>query len=202
MSAYMYDVCLLYDVCLPVVCLSTCIMSAQVYNVYLPILCLAICALDVWLPLPKDVLVPVCLSSCMISAQYDVCIPVLYLPPVWYLFNFMMSAYLYDVCSTLWCLPTCVLSVCSTIWCLPIYTWCPPSCMISSYPYDVCSTVSCLPTCVVSALLYCMTSAYLYTWCLAICMVSAYLYDCFLTVWCLPILNVGYRIDRYRIHIS
>ncbi len=108
-----------------------------------------------------------CLPSFLKSAQYDVCMPVLYLP------SSMLSAQLYDVCLlvcwTVWCLPACMLSVQLYDVCLPI--WCLPNCMISSYPYGVCSTVSCMHTCLIFAQLY---DVCLPVWCLLYC-----------TVWCL-----------------
>ncbi len=137
-SAYLYDaglliqyyVCLPYDVCLPVLCL-------YLYYVCLPIFCLATCILDVW----QDVLLPVCLPTCVLSAfLYDVC-------SVWRPHSCMISSYLYDVCSTVSCLPTCLMfaqlyDVCLPVWCLLYCTvWCLPT-----FTHDVCLCVLCLPT--------------------------------------------------------
>ncbi len=124
-----------------------------------------------------------------------------------YLYNVCL-AYLYDVCSTVWCLLNCVISaqpydVCPTVWCLL-------NCMMSAQLYDVCSTVQyvcstvwCLPTCMTSALLdevcfllSCMISSYRYdvvllydvclpVWCLLYWTMSSHLYDVYSSVWCL-----------------
>jgi hypothetical protein len=150
----------------------------------------------------------VCLPSCMISAKYDVCIPVLYLPPVWFLFNFMMSAYLIDVCSTLWCLSACVLSVqlydvSLSLHGVRLAVWFLPTHMMSAQLCHVCLPAWCLLNCMMSAYLCGFCSTILYDVCLPLHMMSGYLYGVclpiwlLLTVWCLPILNVGYRIDRY-----
>jgi hypothetical protein len=128
------------------------------------------------------------LSSFMMSAQYDVCIPVLYLHScvisvqlyvcllVWCTLNGMMSARLCDACSTIWCLPT--YNVCLVVRFVPTRMMsaqlchvCLPVLMFAQL-YDVCLSVHCL--------LYCTV------WCLPICTMSAYLYGCCLTVWCLP----------------
>ncbi len=77
-----------------------------------------------------------------------------------------MSAYLYDVCSAVWCLPTCV--VCATVRCLPTL-WCFPTRMIFSYLYDVSLAVWCLPICLMSPDLSDVRST---VWCTLACMMS------------------------------
>ncbi len=96
-----------------------------------------------------------------------------------------LPTYLNDVCSTGWCLPTCVISsylwnASSTVRCLPVR-------LVSPYLYGACSTIS-LPACLMSPSF--MVSAQLYdvcltVWCLLNCMVSAQLYVC-LPVFSLP----------------
>jgi hypothetical protein len=102
-----------------------------------------------------------------------------------------MSAYLYEVCSTVWSL---------------LYY------MINAYLYDICFTARCLPARIVSAYLYdnflpkwlndvcvtvwcflnCMMSVHLFlticllTWCLPTCNMFAFLYSVESAVWCLP----------------
>ncbi len=121
----------------------------------------------------------------------------------WCLLNWMMTAYLYDVCSTvclLTCksLPTCMMSA---------LLWCPYTCMMSAYLYDFRAFVWCLPTCtkfptcIMSAYQYdvCSTVIYaflynafppvrhvLFVWRLRTSMMSAQLCDVCLLVWSLP----------------
>ncbi len=109
------------------------------------------------------------------------------------------------ICSTLWCLSTCMMSAylkdaCSAVWCcLPVWGLLnyikSAEYMMTSYLYDVCSALRCL--------LYCMMPVYLYelflpVWCLPIWMMTAYLhYVClpahiisdyvYFTMWCLDI---------------
>jgi hypothetical protein len=116
-SAYIYYVCsivwwmfaFLYDVCLPILCLATCVddvwfpvwynalvpVSSYLYDVCLPIWCLPICVMSAYL---YDVCLPIwCLPICVMSASlYDVCLP------IWWLPICVMSAYLYDVCLPVW----------------------------------------------------------------------------------------------------
>jgi hypothetical protein len=79
---------LLYNVCLPLWCLSTCVASAYLYDVYLPVWCLLnvyVCS-TLW-----------CLYLNDVSSSE------------WCLLYCMMSAYLYDVSSSVWCLPSCMI---------------------------------------------------------------------------------------------
>jgi hypothetical protein len=108
-----------------------------------------------------------------------------------YLYNFI---FLYYVCSTVWCLSTCMMSsylndVCWKVWGLP--TW-----IMSAQLYDVCLPYeNCSATYVKSShftawwLPTYMKSVQLYNLCSTYCTMSAYLYDFFLhvLVWCLPI---------------
>ncbi len=80
MSAYRMMFAYLYYVCLPVLCLLNCMLSAYLYYVWLvaTFTNLTICVsyylcvlLSVW-----------CLPFCMMSAKYDVCIYVFFLLPV------------------------------------------------------------------------------------------------------------------------
>jgi hypothetical protein len=140
------------------------------------------------------------------AARYQVCIPVLYLPPFILSAQLycMMSAYLYNVCSMLWCLPICVLSVnymmsaylfyvCLAVWFLPTHMMFVQLCHVylQAYLFDVCSTIGLLPTCVVCSTVYdvCILLhmiSCLPLWRLPICMTSVYFYYFCLRVWCLP----------------
>ncbi len=152
-SSYLYDVCSTYDVCLPVWCLPTCMM---------PALQCVVCP-------------AVCLSACLMSAcLYTVC------STRWSLLDYTMTAYLYDVRSIVWRLPTYIYDffpgylhdACLSVWWLsylydgPAYfydvflTVCVCSLLrylpsfISAYWYDVCLPVICLPSCKVWTQLY------------------------------------------------
>jgi hypothetical protein len=138
-STYLYDVCSMYDVCLPVWFLHYSVLSSQLYDVLL-----------VW-----------CLPACKLSAQlYDVCIPVwrlLYCMTYAYLFDFFLG-YLYDACLFVWWLsylydgPAYFYDVFLTV-CVSSLLWYLPS-FISAYWYDVCLPVICLPSCKVWTQLY------------------------------------------------
>jgi hypothetical protein len=101
-----------------------------------------------------------------------------------------MSIYLYDVCSTVWCLLNCMMSAQLYEVCLPYNVlsigWCLPRVIaIFLYNFFLClhgvwSTVWCLSTCMMSAQLYVVC---LPEWCLLSCMMPAYLYDVFSTEW-------------------
>ncbi len=126
-SAYLLDVWLPYDFCLPILCLATCTMtSGYPYDsmscfFYVSLLVRCMDAVR------YDVLLPSCFCSCMFGNLYDVCLPVwwmsasLYDGPV----N-VMSAYLYYVFLQVWCLLNCI---------------CQPTCIMSAQWCDVCSPV-------------------------------------------------------------
>jgi hypothetical protein len=144
MFAHPNDGCLLYDVCLSVLCLPTCLLSAVLYDllifltssclydICLPVLCLATCYVR-----PS---VPACIMSCFLWYVYSI---------VWCLSTFMMSAYLYVYMSyvylSVFFLPNNIMSsylygVYSTVRCHHTFS------IISSFLSYVCSTVWCLPT--------------------------------------------------------
>ncbi len=62
------------------------------------------------------------------------------------LLDCVMSAYQFDVCSTVWRLPTWMVSaLLYSMMSAYLYTWCLPICMISVYLYDCFLTVWCFP---------------------------------------------------------
>ncbi len=196
-------------------------MSALLYDVcisdlFLPVLCLLYCKLSFYL---SDVFLPVWLSSHL----FDACLH------VWHMLNCIVSAYLFDVCCTSWCLSTyignfflplyfllCFImfiylhDFCSTIWC--------------TFFLYVCSTVWCLPTCMTPAYL----NDFLPSWCFfflvpslpnrvmstlsILCLLnsmtsaklyeSAYFYDLYdvcLPVWCVPTCTMSARLYYVRL---
>jgi hypothetical protein len=176
------SVCSLNDVCLPVWCLLTCIMSAYLYSV-----CYT-----------------ACLPTSMTSAfLYYVCLLVLCLP-ILYLLICVMTAQLNDVCLSVWRLPTCSMSV----W-LPVPAndilhncmipaslydaWllcqcCLAPCIMSGYLYDVCLALVCLPTSIMQAQRYDVCLPYdfcLRVLCLPTSIMSAQLYNVCLHILCL-----------------
>jgi hypothetical protein len=172
-----------YHFCLRVWCLLNCTMSAQLYAC-LPCMVFPTRMISTFLYIR-------CLFNCMMSDQlcdvytnmisaqlYDVCSTGNVCPPVWFLPSCVMSVYLYGVFLSVWYLPTCLLNwmICSTVY----LTTC-----------DVCSTVWCLPIFMTSSSpLYGVCST---VWCLPNCMTCYlyyffYLYDVCLSVWCFPYL--------------
>ncbi len=194
-----------YHVCLSVLRVLNCMMSAYQCEVCADVWYPSICMIR-YLPTRKVNFLPVwCLPTSMSPYLYDslhiVCLPygVLVLHDVcssvcyvfstaWYLPN-CMSAYLYDVCSTsdvcLMMLVSSFLSIRGQLNLL-VFVWL----------YDLCSTVQCLPTWVMSAQPYDLwlpvwslfnsLPVYLYVcwtaWCLANCSLSFLLRDVCLTV--------------------
>jgi hypothetical protein len=129
-----------------------------------------------------------CLLKFVISAYlYDDCWT------VWYLPTHFMFSYLYNVCLTLWCLLNCMMSAqlndvlfvpCprTRLTYVQLYYVCLPV-RCFSYLDDVCLPVGRFPASMVSAYLYHVCST---AWCLPSCMLSTQMYyDC-LPVWFLP----------------
>jgi hypothetical protein len=173
MSAYRMISVYLYYVCLLVLCLLYCISSYLYYVRLLVPWCLAtftkLCGV---------------LPYCMMSAHYDVCIPLL-------LYSFQ-----YDFCSTIWCLPTCMMyaQLCNV---------CSPVCCLFNYTMSACSTVI-SASCLMFAQLY---NVYLSVWCLLYCTVwclPTCTYEICLSVWCLPIYMIDSKLMssyfEYRIN--
>jgi hypothetical protein len=154
---------------LPVWCMPTCIMIAYKHYVCLPVHTMS-ATCTTW-----------CLAIRM-SAYLPVCLPVGYLATC--VIPSYLSAKLYYVCLTIWCLPTCLMlsnlyDVCLPVRCfltcmMSATVWCLLNCMRSSYLHYVCSTGWCLPT---------FYDFFLLLLCLLDCMVSVYLYGVFLPVW-------------------
>jgi hypothetical protein len=137
MSSYLNDVSvLLYDICQPVWCLLSfvisviCLMSS-LYNFCSPIWCLLTCMMSAQLYVVCSAIwwLPICMMS---PLRYNVslpnCVMSACLPPS------MMSTYLYGVCLAVWCLSNyamiallyvCLLRCIQVVWCLRV--WCLPT---------------------------------------------------------------------------
>ncbi len=125
-----------------------------------------------------------CLPVWCLFYLYDFFLPIL--RQLNCLLNSMMSARLYDVCSTIWRLSTCMMSAVLYDRRLPVGlflpVWCLLDCMMSAYLYDVVLPVWCLYSCAVSAHWNDVCST---IWCLPTCIISSYLCDVFTTRICL-----------------
>jgi hypothetical protein len=126
----------LYDVCLLVLCLHICVMTAWLNDLCLPVWCLPTCSMSGFLYLHTISGYLYNMICCLynVSYMFDFCLP------VWCLLLYhcclapcMMSSYLYDVNLPAVCLPT---------WKMPSYVY--DVCL----PYDVFLALLCLPTCI------------------------------------------------------
>ncbi len=99
---------------------------------------------------------------------------------IWCLPTSMMSVFLFafflDVLRLLnYVMSACLYDICSIMWCLPSFT-------MFAQLYEVSSTVWCLSSIIVSADLYYMPNCRMS----AQCTMSIFLYPVFLPVWCVP----------------